>query len=132
MSTVGQTESYACGDMDRHWDNSARESTSNISLLKITFVYAGENVNQRRVAMSIELLQKLEDKIDNALETIELLRLQNDELEEKYAKLLNENNTLKNKHAAWEQNLTTMLEKLDAIEPKAPMQKVEHQEAISA
>lgn len=82
--------------------------------------------------MSNELLQKLEDKIDNALETIELLRLQNDELEEKYARLLNDNNTLKNKHSAWEQNLTTMLEKLDAIEPKTHAQRVEHQETTPA
>ncbi len=82
--------------------------------------------------MSNELLQKLEDKIDNALETIELLRLQNEELEEKYGKLLNENNTLKNKHAAWEQNLSNMLEKLDAIEPKAPIQKVEHTDVVPA
>ncbi len=68
--------------------------------------------------MSTELLQKLEDKIDNAIETIELLRLQSDELEEKYSKLLNENTMLRNKQATWEQNLANMLEKLDAIEPK--------------
>lgn len=68
--------------------------------------------------MSSDLLQKLEDKIDNAIETIELLRLQSEELEEKYSKLLNENAALKSKQAAWEHNLTTMLEKLDAIEPK--------------
>lgn len=80
--------------------------------------------------MSSELLQKLEDKIDNALETIELLRLQNDELEEKYSKLLNDNTLLKNKHATWEQNLTTMLEKLDAIEPKAPAVRVQ-EEAVA-
>lgn len=82
--------------------------------------------------MSNELLQKLEDKIDNALETIELLRLQNDELEEKYARLLNDNNALKNKHATWEQNLTNMLEKLDAIEPKTTTQRIEHEEITTA
>ena len=68
--------------------------------------------------MSSELLQKLEGKLDNAIETIELLRLQAEELEEKHSKLMNENAALKNKQAAWEQNLTTMLEKLEAIEPK--------------
>jgi len=56
--------------------------------------------------------------IDNTVETIELLRLQNDELEEKYNRLLEENNSLKDKQTTWEQNLTTMLEKLDAIEAK--------------
>jgi cell division protein ZapB len=81
--------------------------------------------------MSSELLQRLEDKIDNALETIELLRLQSEELEEKYSKLLNENTALKNKQAAWEQNLTNMLEKLDAIEPKEPVYKVTHEEELA-
>lgn len=74
--------------------------------------------------MSSELLQKLEDKIDNAVETIELLRLQNEELEEKNSRLNNENTALKNKQAAWEQNLANMLEKLDAIEPKEQRQNV--------
>ncbi len=81
--------------------------------------------------MSNELLAKLEDKINNALETIELLNLQNEELEEKYSKLLNENTALKNKHAAWEQNLTNMLEKLDAIEPKAPTFKANTSAAVA-
>lgn len=85
--------------------------------------------------MSSELLQKLEDKIDNAIETIELLRLQAEELEEKYAKLMADNNALKSKQSAWEQNLATMLEKLDAIEPKTPAYKtvsVEEAESVSA
>ena len=85
--------------------------------------------------MSSELLQRLEDKIDNALETIELLRLQNEEAEEKYSKIINEYNFLKNKQADWEQNLTNMLEKLDAIEPKEPVFKsnnVTQEEAVSA
>lgn len=82
--------------------------------------------------MSNELLQKLEDKIDNVLETIELLRMQHEELEDKYEKLLNDNTLLKNKQATWEQNLTNMLEKLDAVEPKTPVQRVEHEDAIPA
>ena len=67
--------------------------------------------------MSDELLQKLEGKVDNAVETIELLRLQIEELDDKYVKLLDENAELKKKQATWELNLTTMLEKLDTIEP---------------
>jgi len=68
--------------------------------------------------MSNELLQRLEDKIDNAIETIELLRLQTEELEDKNARLMQDYSSLKSKQAAWEQNLTNMLEKLDAIESK--------------
>ena len=66
--------------------------------------------------MPSELLQKLEEKIDNAVETIELQRLQIEELEDKQTKLQNENNALKNKHSSWEQNLSTMLEKLENID----------------
>ena len=38
--------------------------------------------------MTNPLLQKLEEKIDNAIETIELLRLQLEEQEEKLIKLM--------------------------------------------
>jgi len=93
-------------------------------------------LNKGESPMSTEILQKLEDKIDNAIETIELLRLQTEELEDKYARLLSENTSLKAKQAAWEQNLTTMLEKLDAIEPKEPTYnrsvKVEEEESAIA
>jgi len=66
--------------------------------------------------MSVELLQKLGKKIDNAIETIELLRLQVEELEEKKTKLHDEHVALINKHKAWEQNLTMMLDKLEGVE----------------
>jgi cell division protein ZapB len=83
--------------------------------------------------MSSELLQKLDDKIDNAIETLELLRLQNEELETKNSRLHEEVATLKSKQAAWEQNLTTMLEKLDAIDNKTTATTyVEREESVSA
>lgn len=66
--------------------------------------------------MSTELLERLEKKIDDAIDTIELLRLQNEELEEKYSRLMSENGMLKEKQATWETNLAVMLKKLDAIE----------------
>jgi cell division protein ZapB len=65
--------------------------------------------------MSNELLQKLERKIENAIESIELLKLQIEELEEKNSKLANENLSLKNKQATWEKNLNSMLDKLSSI-----------------
>ena len=66
--------------------------------------------------MAHEILQRLEDRIDNAIETIELLRLQLEDAENKRERLIAENQILHNKNATWEQNLVTMLEKLDAIE----------------
>ncbi len=65
--------------------------------------------------MSNELLQKLEYKIENAIESIELLKLQIEELEEKNSKLASENLSLKNKQASWEKNLTSMLDKLSSV-----------------
>jgi len=70
--------------------------------------------------MANEILQRLEDRIDNAVETIELLRLQLEDAESKREKLIAENLILQNKNASWEQNLVTMLEKLDAIEILEP------------
>lgn len=63
--------------------------------------------------MSEQLLTQLEKKIDNAIENIELLRLQIEELEEKNAKLQDENATFKSRQSQWEQGLTKLLHKLD-------------------
>lgn len=68
--------------------------------------------------MSSELLFKLEEKIDNAIETIELLRLEMKEAEERNNALMKENATLKSKQSTWEQNLGMMLQKLDAVDSK--------------
>lgn len=65
--------------------------------------------------MSNELLQKLERKIHNAVETIELLKLQIEEMAEKNSILSKENVALKNKQSGWEKNLQAMLEKLNSV-----------------
>ena len=66
--------------------------------------------------MSNQLLEQLEAKIDETVETIEILRLQIEELEEKNTKLQDENQVLKDKHLAWEQTLNSMLSKLRSLE----------------
>lgn len=68
--------------------------------------------------MSSELLEKLEGKIDSTIETIELLRLQIEELEERNTILHTENAELKSKYTTWENNLSSMLQKLDILDPK--------------
>ncbi len=82
--------------------------------------------------MSEQLLTQLEEKIDNAIENIELLRLQVEELEEKNAKLQNENATFKTRQSQWEQGLTKLLNKLDDISHESIVQveknKVEYLE----
>ncbi len=67
--------------------------------------------------MSNRLLEKLETKLDEVIETIEILRLQVEELEEKNTLLSEENSTLKGRQVQWEQGLTTLLNKLDNVTP---------------
>jgi cell division protein ZapB len=67
--------------------------------------------------MATTLLEKLEEKIDISIETIELLRLQVEEAEEKIIKLEEKNHLLKNRQTEWEQNLAQMLQKLEIANP---------------
>ena len=62
--------------------------------------------------MSNELLNNLAEKIDNAIETIELLNMQTEELDNINKQLHIENTKLKEKQSDLEKKLTTMLEKL--------------------
>lgn len=66
--------------------------------------------------MSGQLLEQLESKIDETIETIEIMRLQIEELEEKNLKLQDDNNVLKDKYTAWEKTLYSMLNKLNNLE----------------
>jgi len=63
--------------------------------------------------MSDHLLLKLENKIDDVIETLEILRLQMEDLEEKNSLLEKENSTLKKRQVHWEQSLNALLGKLD-------------------
>ena len=75
--------------------------------------------------MSNHLLEKLETKIDEVIETIEILRFQIEELEEKNTILQEENNNLLSRQSQWEQGLTTLLNKLDEVSPE--MEKLEYE-----
>lgn len=66
--------------------------------------------------MSQSIFQKLEARVDAALETIELLRLQLEEQEEHNKALLVDNTALKNKQMEWEQDLATLLRKLEGAD----------------
>ncbi|MEH6347928.1 MAG: cell division protein ZapB [Bermanella sp.] len=57
----------------------------------------------------MELLDKLEQKIILALETIELLNMENDELKEEVAKLKGHNSDLSDQKSNWETKVNTML-----------------------
>ena len=57
----------------------------------------------------MELLDKLEEKILLALETIELLNMENEELKEEVSKLKNQNADLGEQKTNWESKVNSML-----------------------
>jgi cell division protein ZapB len=59
--------------------------------------------------MSLELLNQLEQKVDHTIETIELLRLQIEELEE-------ENTALKAEHEKWRHDLVDLISRFDEVD----------------
>ncbi|TDX27875.1 cell division protein ZapB [Modicisalibacter xianhensis] len=59
--------------------------------------------------MSIELFNQLEQKVANAVESLEMLKMEADELRE-------ENARLKQEHQEWERRLTGLLEKFRELE----------------
>ncbi|MGC7561067.1 cell division protein ZapB [Pasteurella sp. PK-2025] len=72
--------------------------------------------------MSLEILDQLEEKIKQAVETIQLLQLEIDELKEKntqsqqaYDALRNENEQLKSEHQNWQERLRSLLGKIDNV-----------------
>lgn len=59
--------------------------------------------------MSIELFNRLEQKVTSAVEALELLKMEAEELRE-------ENSRLKQEREEWESRLTAVLGKLDELD----------------
>ena len=59
--------------------------------------------------MANDLLKKLEEKINEAIETIELSRMEVSDLKE-------QNEELENRYAGWETRLSTLIEKFEQLE----------------
>lgn len=88
--------------------------------------------------MSDSLLAQLEVKIDDMIETLEILQLQVSDLEEKNDNLKAENASLKARQSQWENGLSGLLSKLNivnpsSLEPKESTKSVEfnHKEAVT-
>ncbi|MDO4626224.1 MAG: cell division protein ZapB [Pasteurellaceae bacterium] len=72
--------------------------------------------------MSLEILDQLEGKIKQAVETIQLLQLEVEELKEKNSQsqqandaLRAENDQLKTEHSAWKERLSSLLGQIDNV-----------------
>lgn len=76
---------------------------------RFTIIHGGFN-------MSESIFQKLEAKVDCALEAMELLRMQIEEQEEKNKALQADNAALKHKQSEWEHHLTALLRKLEGAD----------------
>lgn len=59
--------------------------------------------------MSIELFNQLEQKVTNAVESLEILKMEADELRE-------ENARIKQEHQEWERRLSGLLDKFRELE----------------
>ncbi|HEV2523735.1 MAG TPA: cell division protein ZapB [Gammaproteobacteria bacterium] len=78
--------------------------------------------------MSNALLLQLEVKLDDMIETLEILRLQVSDLEEKNDAIQTENALLKTRQSQWEHGLSSLLNKLDHVNPDSIQEtsRVEH------
>ena len=69
--------------------------------------------------MSLEILDQLEEKIRQAVETIQLLQLEVEELKEQKNKsqqaLQHENEQLRNEHRNWQEHIRSLLGKFDNV-----------------
>jgi cell division protein ZapB len=73
--------------------------------------------------MTLELLEKLESKIQNAVDTISLLQMEveelredNKNLSEKSVALESTNNKLTEEHQQWQSRLSTLVGKIEEAE----------------
>ncbi|NLJ92353.1 MAG: cell division protein ZapB [Aeromonadales bacterium] len=66
--------------------------------------------------MSFDVLEKLEAKIQSAVDAISLLQMEIDELKEKNHQLGEENQQLKQEHESWQDRLRVLLSKIDQVE----------------
>ena len=66
--------------------------------------------------MTTQVLTQLEEKIELALETIELLRMQVEELEKKNEGLQTERDSMLGKQSEFETSIASLLDKLKAID----------------
>jgi cell division protein ZapB len=87
-------------------------------------------MNKKGTRMSFEVLEKLEAKIQTAVDTIALLQMEVEELKEDKKKLADESNELKasrealeqkvqhveQEHAQWQERIRTLLGKMDDVE----------------
>jgi len=65
--------------------------------------------------MSLEVFEKLEAKVQQAIDTITLLQMEIEELKEKNKELERENNHLKEQQNGWQERLQALLGRMEEV-----------------
>ena len=66
--------------------------------------------------MNFDVLDKLESKVQTAVDTISLLQMELEELKEENSQLLTNNADLKNQQEAWQDRLRSLLGRMDEVQ----------------
>lgn len=66
--------------------------------------------------MNFDVLDRLENKVQTAVDTISLLQMELEELKEENAQLTNTNAELKGQQDVWQERLRSLLGKMDEVE----------------
>ena len=66
--------------------------------------------------MNFDVLDKLESKVQTAVDTISLLQMELEELKEENSELLSNNAELKNQQEAWQDRLRSLLGRMDEVQ----------------
>ena len=82
------------------------------------------STESREWAMYNELLNQLEKRIQEAVETIEMYRLEIAELKEK-------NSELENQHQVWEDKLSSLIQKFETLNQSEDSESVESEDTSS-
>ena len=66
--------------------------------------------------MNFDVLDKLESKVQTAVDTISLLQMELEELKEENNQLLANNSELKNQQDVWQDRLRSLLGRMDEVQ----------------
>ncbi|MBL1418549.1 MAG: cell division protein ZapB [Moritella sp.] len=74
--------------------------------------------------MNFDVLDKLESKVQTAVDTITLLQMELEELKEENNQLLADNSELKSQQDAWQDRLRSLLGKMDEVQELEELEEV--------
>lgn len=66
--------------------------------------------------MNFDVLEKLESKVQTAVDTITLLQMELEELKEENSQLASNNAELKSQQDAWQERLRSLLGRMDEVQ----------------